>query len=189
MLNYIEIYKFGRIQTSQTGGQVQWYFLLQSKWVFSVVRVNYVSSLFTFQGPIESTTTPDSVSLSSLSHAGSSHSQKSLATKSPITVSFTVAMSSFLFQVGLIHRYCSVHIEWKCLAILLLLSFCETKQNIFYFFTTQNLGAVATDLLYKSVLGLCLMISRAARYLPKPALNNIPSLCVYCDLYANIAQN
>ena len=68
-------------------------------------------------------------------------------------------------------------------AILLLLSFWETKQNIFYFFTTQNLGAVATDLLYKSVLGLCLIISRAARYLPKPALNNIPSLFVYYDLY------
>ena len=64
---------------------------------------------------------------------------------------------------------------------------CFVKQNktktYFYFFTTQNLGAVAADLLYKSVLGLCLIISRAARYLPKPALSNIPSLCVYYDLY------
>ena len=53
----------------------------------------------------------------------------------------------------------------------------------YYFLTTQILGAVAADLLYKSVLGLCLIISRAARYLPKPALNNIPSLCVYYNLY------
>ena len=28
---------------------------------------------------------------------------------------------------------------------------CFVKQKIFYFFTTQNLGAVAADLLYKSV--------------------------------------
>ena len=34
MLNYAEIYKFGRIQTSQTGCQD---FPLQSKWVFSGV--------------------------------------------------------------------------------------------------------------------------------------------------------
>ena len=35
------------------------------------------------------------------------------------------------------------------------------------------------------MLGLCLIISRAARYLPKLALalNNIPSLCVYYNLY------
>ena len=56
---------------------------------------------------------------------------------------------------------------------------------MFYFFTTQNLGAVAAELFYKSVLGLCLTISRAARYLPNPAINNIPSLCVYFDLYGN----
>ena len=37
---------------------------------------------------------------------------------------------------------------------------------------------MAADLLYKSVPGLCINISRAARYLPKPVLNNIPSLCV-----------
>ena len=30
--------------------------------------------------------------------------------------------------------------------------------------------------------GLCLIISRAARYLPNPALNNIPSVFVYYDL-------
>ena len=60
--------------------------------------------------------------------------------------------------------------------------FCKTnkQKNLF---TTKNLGAVAAGLLYKSVLGLCLNISRAARYLPKPALNNIPSLCVNYDLY------
>ena len=58
-------------------------------------------------------------------------------------------------------------------------------QNIFYFFTTQILGAVAADLLYKSVPGLCLIISRAARYLPNPALNNILSLRVYYDLYGH----
>ena len=34
---------------------------------------------------------------------------------------------------------------------------------------------------------LCLIISRAARYLPKAALNNIPSLCVYYDLYGRRA--
>ena len=56
-------------------------------------------------------------------------------------------------------------------------------------FTTQILGAVAADLFYKSVPGLCLIISRAARYLPKLALNNIPSLCVYYDLYeVNVAR-
>ena len=61
--------------------------------------------------------------------------------------------------------------------------FGKTNKNYFYFFTTQNLGAVATDLLYKSVLGLCQIISRAARYMPKLALNNITSLCVYYGLY------
>ena len=67
---------------------------------------------------------------------------------------------------------------------------CKTKQNknIFYFFTTQKLGAVAADLLHKSVLGLCLIISRAARYLPKPALNKIPSLCVYNNLYGSAQE-
>ena len=48
---------------------------------------------------------------------------------------------------------------------------------------------MAADLFYKSVPGLCLIISRAARYLPKLALNNIPSLCVYYDLYeVNVAR-
>ena len=45
---------------------------------------------------------------------------------------------------------------------------CFVKQKIFYFFTTQNLGAVAADLLYKSALGLCLITSRATRYLTFP---------------------
>ena len=61
---------------------------------------------------------------------------------------------------------------------------CFVKQTkIFFFLTVKNLGAVAADLLYKPVPGLCLIISRAARYLPKPALNNVPSLCVNYDLY------
>ena len=42
---------------------------------------------------------------------------------------------------------------------------------------------MAAHLLYQSVPGLCLIISRAARYLLKPVLNNIPSLCVYYNLY------
>ena len=62
--------------------------------------------------------------------------------------------------------------------------FCNTNNFLFiYLFTTQILGAVAADLLYKSVPGLCLIISRAARYLPNPALHNIPSLFVYYNLY------
>ena len=68
---------------------------------------------------------------------------------------------------------------------LLLLSLTVLKDNFvfYYFFTSQILGAMAADLLYKSMPGLCLIISGVARYLPKPALNNIPSLCVYYDLY------
>ena len=48
---------------------------------------------------------------------------------------------------------------------------------------------MAADLLYKSVLGLCLIISRAAKFLPKPALNKIPSLCVFRNLYDIGPQN
>ena len=49
---------------------------------------------------------------------------------------------------------------------------------------TQILGAVAADLLHKSVPGLCLIISRTARYLPKLALNNILSLlCILRSLW------
>ena len=44
---------------------------------------------------------------------------------------------------------------------------------------------MAADLLYNSVPELCLIISGAARYQLKPALNNIPSLCVYYDLYGS----
>ena len=79
----------------------------------------------------------------------------------------------------------SIHIERECLGCFYFCKawlFCKTSKKYFYFFTTQNIGAVAADLLYKSVLGLCLIISRAARYLPKLALNNIPSQCVYYDL-------
>ena len=69
--------------------------------------------------------------------------------------------------------------------LLLSLAVLLDKFVFYYFFTTQILVSVAADLLYKSVPGLCLIISRAARYLPKPALNNIPSLCVYYNLYAS----
>ena len=70
---------------------------------------------------------------------------------------------------------------------LLLLSLTVLKDNFvfYYFFTSQILGAMAADLLYKSMPGLCLIISGVARYLPKPALNNIPSLCVYYNLYGS----
>ena len=46
---------------------------------------------------------------------------------------------------------------------------------------------MAADLIYESMPRLCLIIPRAARYLPKRALNNIPSLCVYCYLYGSDA--
>ena len=72
-----------------------------------------------------------------------------------------------------VHRNRGIHIERECLAVL------WNKQKYFYFFTSQIFGAVAADLLYKSLPGLCLIISRAARYLPKSALNNIPSLSVH----------
>ena len=58
---------------------------------------------------------------------------------------------------------------------------CFVKQNKKYFYS----GAVAADLLYKSVLVLCLIISRAVSYLHKATLNNIPSLCVHYDLYGS----
>jgi len=89
------------------------------------------------------------------------------------------------------HRDRSIHIERECLAVSTFAKLGYFVRQIcffYYFFTTQILGAVAADLLYKSVLGLCLIISRAARYLPKPALNNIPSLCVYYDLYVTNTQ-
>ena len=77
-------------------------------------------------------------------------------------------------KITLDHRDRSIHIERDGLAVLLLLSLAVLKKNYHYFFTNQILGAVAADLLYKSMPGLCLIISRAARYLPKPVLNNIP---------------
>ena len=70
-----------------------------------------------------------------------------------------------------------------CFTFAKLDRFVKQNKKYFLFFTNQNLGAVAADFLDKSMLGLCLIISRAARYLPKPALNNIPSLFVYYDLY------
>ena len=53
--------------------------------------------------------------------------------------------------------------------------FGKTYKKYFEFFTTSNFRAAG--LLYKSMPGLCLIMSRAAKYLPNPALNNIPSLC------------
>ena len=86
-----------------------------------------------------------------------------------VTVNFYLACVCIL---GSIHIDHSIHIERECWTVLLVLFVKQTKY-IFYLSTTQNLGAVAADLLYKSVPGLCPIISRAARYLPKPALNNI----------------
>ena len=64
------------------------------------------------------------------------------------------------------HRDRSTHIQRECLAVFTFAKpGCFVKHiKYFYFFTTQILGAVAADLLYKSVPGLCLIISRAARY-------------------------
>ena len=55
------------------------------------------------------------------------------------------------------HRDYNIHIERECLAVLLLLilAVLYNKNEYVYFFTTQNLGAVAADLLYKNVTGLC----------------------------------
>ena len=60
-----------------------------------------------------------------------------------------------------------------CFTFAKLGSFVKPK-NIFYFFTTQYLGAVAADLLYKPVPGFCLIVSRAVRYLPKLAQTTFP---------------
>ena len=87
------------------------------------------------------------------------------------------------------HRDCSIHIERECSAVSTFAKRGYFVRQIcfYYFFTTQILVAVAADLLYKSVMGLCLIISRAARYLPKPALNNIPSL--FCILQSQWLQS
>ena len=88
--------------------------------------------------------------------------------------------------ISICHRYRCIHIERECLAVSTFAKlgyFVSIKLFFYCFFTTQILGAVAAELLYKSMPGLCLIISRAARYLPNPALNNIPSLSVYYDLY------
>ena len=96
-------------------------------------------------------------------------------------------MSIYLFGTHYYHRDSSIHLERECLAVF---SFAKLGCFVrliclffYYFFTTQILGAVAADLIYKSVPGLCLIISRAARFLLKLALNNILSLCVYYNLY------
>ena len=75
------------------------------------------------------------------------------------------------------------------MAVFTFFSLAVLYNNFFNLVTTQILGAVAANLLYKSVLGLCLIISRAARYLPKPALNNIPSLCVCCNFWPQHCLN
>ena len=84
------------------------------------------------------------------------------------------------------HRDHSIHIERECLAVFTFAKpGCFVRQIWFfyYFFITQILWSVAADLLYKSVPGLCPIFSRAARYVPKQVLSNIPSLCVYYNLY------
>ena len=86
----------------------------------------------------------------------------------------------------LIHRDRCRHIERECLAVSTLAKLgCFVRQIFFYyFFTAQILGAVAADLLHKYVPGLYLIISRAARYLPKLALNSILSLlCILQSLW------
>ena len=58
----------------------------------------------------------------------------------------------------------------------------KVDQKIF----THNLPHVLPTIWgqpYKSVPVLGLIISQFARYLPKPVLNNIPSLCVKYGLY------
>ena len=96
-----------------------------------------------------------------------------------------------MLMLMMFHRDRSKHIERECLDVFTFAKFgCFVRPIclFYYFFTTQILGAVAADLLYKSVPGLCLIFSRAARYPPKPALNNIISLCVYYDLYVMYTQ-
>ena len=71
---------------------------------------------------------------------------------------------------GSMHRDRRIHIERDiigCLYFCQAWLFCKTNKKYFYFFTTQNLGVVSADFLYKSVSELCLFISRIARYLPK----------------------
>ena len=105
--------------------------------------------------------------------------------QSPYYLLIVLGGNTWSFTSYLIALIDLIHIERECLDVLLLLSLAvlQNKQKIFLFLYYSNLGAVAADLLYKSVLGLCLIISRAARYLPKLALSNLPSVCVYNDLY------
>ena len=66
-----------------------------------------------------------------------------------------------------------------CFTFAKLGCFVKLNKKYFYFVTTQKVGVVAADLVYKSVSGLCLIISRAARYLPKPALKQHSlSMCI-----------
>ena len=62
---------------------------------------------------------------------------------------------------------------------------CFVKQSKKYFYFLflyySKFRCSGNWLILKSGPELCLIISRAARYLPKQALNNIPSLCVYYD--------
>ena len=70
---------------------------------------------------------------------------------------------------------------------------CFVKQSKKYFYFLflyySKFRCSGSWLTLKSVPELCLIISRAARYLPKQALNNIPSLCVYYDLYVTEIVN
>ena len=109
---------------------------------------------------------------------------KSTIVNYDVSVLMTGKMPRAQRQHRNLRRDCSIHKDIECLAVFTFtkLGCFVNKPKYFYFFTTQNLGVVPADLLYKSVPWLCLIISRAARYLPKPALNNIPSLCVFYDL-------
>ena len=92
---------------------------------------------------------------------------------------FILWSSSAENSVGLLHRDCSIHIERECLVLSIFAKLGYFVRQICFL-----LFLYYSDLLYKSMPGLCLIISRAARYLPKPALNNIPSLlCILRSLW------
>ena len=93
---------------------------------------------------------------------------------------FILWSSSAENSVGLLHRDCSIHIERECLVLSIFAKLGYFVRQICFL-----LFLYYSDLLYKSMPGLCLIISRAARYLQKPALNNIPSLlCILRSLWS-----
>ena len=86
-----------------------------------------------------------------------------------------------------LHRDRIKTIENGCFTIYKLGCLVKQNKKYFYFFTTQNLGAVAADLLYKFMpgLGLSLIISRAAKAGPK---QHSLSLSVYNNLYGKLLK-